>query len=159
MHRNAKNQKGATSIEFVFVFVVFFMLFYGMVSLTFPLLLSATYQELSAEALREAVTLRSTRLEPPSNSTIDPIDFKTQSIQNAVNSVISNSWLPEKWRESCSGYSGYLKQNGTQWSVCISHNNPSSILPPITLFGLNIIKLPDSIQGEAAISFGDGKKS
>ncbi|MDY0206616.1 MAG: pilus assembly protein [Pseudomonas sp.] len=136
-----KNQKGAASIEFVFVFIVFFMLFYGMVSLTFPLLLSATYEELSAEALREAITLRS-------HST------KSGEINLAVNSVIADSWLPNNWRQVCDGYgNSFFKKNGSEWSVCIAHNKPSSIIPQISLLGLDIIKLPETISGKAVIAF------
>ena len=141
MHRCARKQRGAASIEFVIVFVVFFMLFYGMVSLTFPLLLSATYEELSAEALREAITVRSYQTDP-------------QQIESAVNLVIENTWLPKQWVQSCDKDSGsFIKMTDSIWSVCIGHNNPSNILPKITLFGLDIVNLPNQISGKAIISF------
>lgn len=141
MHRCAKKQRGAASIEFVFIFVVFFMLFYGMVTLAFPLILSATYEELSGEGLREAITMRSRQ----------PDIKKTET---AVNTVIKNTWLPNKWVQFCDGYSGsFLKTNGPVWSVCIGHNNPSDILPKISVLGFDIVNLPDNIRGEAIISF------
>lgn len=141
MQRRMRNQKGAVSIEFVFVFIVFFMLFYGMVSLVFPLLLSATYEELSAEALREAVVTRSQSSE-------------VGEINSAVDAVIADSWLPNNWRQFCSGYGdSFFKKNGTEWSVCIAHNSPSSIIPQISLLGLDIIKLPKTISGKAVIAF------
>lgn len=141
MHRFLKKQEGVASIEFVFVFVVFFMLFYGMVTLAFPLILSATYEELSAEGLREAVTLRSRQ---PDIGQVD----------TAVKAVIKDTWLPAQWVQFCDGYpNSFLKVNGSVWSVCIGHNNPSSILPEINLLGFDIVKLPDKIRGEAIISF------
>lgn len=141
MHQYAKKQQGAASIEFVFIFIVFFMLFYGMVTLTFPLILSATYEELSAEGLREAITLRSRQ------SDIDQIDA-------AVKAVIKDTWIPTQWVQFCDGYSNsFLKVSGSVWSVCIGHNNPSSIIPEISLLGFDIVKLPDSIRGEAIIAF------
>lgn len=141
MLRSAKKQQGAASIEFVFIFVVFFMLFYGMVTLAFPLILSATYEELSAEGLREAITMRSRQPD-------------TKEIETAVNAVVRNTWLPTQWVQVCAGYSGgFFKINGSEWSVCIGHNNPSSILPKIKLLGFDIVNLPDTIRGEAIISF------
>lgn len=138
---SVKKQQGAASIEFVFIFVVFFMLFYGMVTLTFPLILSATYEELSAEGLREAITMRSRQP-----------DIK--EIETAVNAVVRNTWLPTQWVQSCEGYSdGFFKTNGSEWSVCIGHNNPAGILPKINLLGFDIVNLPDTIHGEAIISF------
>lgn len=140
MQSFTKKQQGAASIEFVIVFIVFFMLFYGMVSLTFPLLLKATYEELSAEALREAVTLHSFQADP-------------QQAEDAVNAVMKNTWLPEKWVKTCNGYTGYLKINEPIWSVCVGYNELPSILPKITIFGFDIVNLPDEISGEATVSF------
>lgn len=141
MPRCEKKQQGAASIEFVFVFIVFFILFYGMVTLTFPLILSATYEELSAEGLREAITMRSHQAD-------------TKQIEAAVNRVISNTWLPTQWTQVCDGYPGsFFKNNGKIWSVCIGHNNLSSILPKVNLLGFDIVNLPDTLHGEAIISF------
>lgn len=155
MYRHKKRQKGAASIEFVFVFVIFFMLFYGMVTLSFSLLLSATYEELSAEALREVIKLRTYQTD---TSPQDGTPSFEEIAQGAVNSVIQNSWLPNDWAQHCESYSDeysghFLQINGPIWSVCISHNNPSSILPKISLFGFDIANLPNEIHGEAMISF------
>lgn len=152
MRRYSTNQKGAVSIEFVMAFVVFFMLFYGMVSLFFPLLLSATYEELSSEALREAVIVRS--LPTPRNINSEQRQAHIDgAIAQAVNSVVESSWLPEKWRQHCPGYSSYIKVSSQVISTCIGHKKPSSILPQITLLGYEIVKLPETIQGESVISF------
>lgn len=158
MHQYAKKQQGAASIEFVFIFVVFFMLFYGMVTLAFPLILSATYEELSAEGLREAVTLRSYKADAYTATDTDKdqkeINAAKINIDAAVEQVVKSTWLPSKWVQFCDGYSSsYLKVNGSVWSVCIGHNNPSSILPKINLLGFDVISLPDTIRGEAVISF------
>jgi hypothetical protein len=143
MQSFTKKQQGAASIEFVIVFIVFFMLFYGMVSLTFPLLLKATYEELSAEALREAVTLHSFQADPQ----------QTKNAASAVDAVLENTWLPKKWINTCAGYNSYLKISDSVWSVCVGHNELPSILPKITIFGFDIVNLPDEISGEATVSF------
>lgn len=149
MSISTRRQEGAVSIEFVIVFVLFFMLFYGMVTLAFPLLLSATYEELSAEALREAITFHPYENTPNLEETV----------HGAVNAVIDNSWLPSDWAQPCESADSleepksFLKINGPVWSVCIRHNNPSSILPKISLLGFDIVNLPAEIRGEAIISF------
>ena len=155
MHQYVKRQQGAASIEFVFIFVAFFMLFYGMVTLTFPLILSATYEELSAEGLREAVTLRSYQADAyTATADRDQKEINAAKIDAAVKQVVQSTWLPSKWVQFCDGYSSsFLKVNGSVWSVCIGHNNPSSILPKINLLGFDVVSLPDKIRGEAVISF------
>lgn len=154
MHQYVKRQQGAASIEFVFIFVAFFMLFYGMVTLTFPLILSATYEELSAEGLREAVTLRSYQADAYTATDRDQKEINAAKIDAAVKQVVQSTWLPSKWVQFCDGYSSsFLKVNGSVWSVCIGHNNPSSILPKINLLGFDVVSLPDKIRGEAVISF------
>ena len=154
MHQYVKRQQGAASIEFVFIFVAFFMLFYGMVTLTFPLILSATYEELSAEGLREAVTLRSYQADAYTATDRAQKEINAAKIDAAVKQVVQSTWLPSKWVQFCDGYSSsFLKVNGSVWSVCIGHNNPSSILPKINLLGFDVVSLPDKIRGEAIISF------
>ena len=154
MHQYVKRQQGAASIEFVFIFVAFFMLFYGMVTLTFPLILSATYEELTAEGLREAVTLRSYQADAYTATDRDQKEINAAKIDAAVKQVVQSTWLPSKWVQFCDGYSSsFLKVNGSVWSVCIGHNNPSSILPKINLLGFDVVSLPDKIRGEAVISF------
>ncbi|MEZ2745709.1 TadE family protein [Halopseudomonas bauzanensis] len=141
MQRNTTRtkQQGAASIEFAFVFILIFAIFYGMVGYFVPLLLSATYQELSSEALRQSISLRYSSLD-------------TNDIQLQAQRVIDESWLPETWAHTCEGYSNrYLKTDGNTWSVCVRHNSPASILMPISLFGLDLLRLPDEIRGEAAV--------
>lgn len=131
-------QRGVASIEFAFVFIIIFAVFYGMIGYFVPLLLSATYQELSSEALRQAISLKYSSLD-------------AGEIQSQAKRVIDESWLPEPWANTCPTYDGYLKINGDTWSACVSHNDPSSILMPISLFGLDLLPLPKEIRGEAAV--------
>ena len=50
-------QKGAAAIEFALVFVVFFAVFYGIVSYSLPLLLMQSFHHSTAEAVRRSVAL------------------------------------------------------------------------------------------------------
>ncbi|WP_160108964.1 TadE/TadG family type IV pilus assembly protein [Pseudomonas izuensis] len=50
-------QKGAAAIEFALVFIVFFAVFYGIVSYSLPLLLMQSFNQSTAEAVRRSVAL------------------------------------------------------------------------------------------------------
>ena len=47
-----RKEKGAAAIEFALVFVVFFAVFYGVVSYSLPLLLMQSFNHSTAEAVR-----------------------------------------------------------------------------------------------------------
>lgn len=51
-------QRGAVAIEFALVFVLFFMVFYGAVSYSLPLLMVQAFNHASAEAVRRAIALQ-----------------------------------------------------------------------------------------------------
>lgn len=120
------------------MFVLVFMVFYGMVGYFVPLLLAASYQEIASEAAREAV--------------LHNYDAGGQTRRSElVREVVNNSWLPAPWKQTCSGYSDYLKETDNALSTCLSHNQPSSIIPQISLFGWRFPVLPEAITGEATI--------
>jgi len=50
-------QKGAAAIEFALVFIIFFGVFYGIVSYSLPLLLMQSFNQSTAEAVRRSVAL------------------------------------------------------------------------------------------------------
>lgn len=52
-----KKQKGAVAIEFAAVFIIFFAVFYGMISYSVPLLLNQSFNAATAEAVRRAVSV------------------------------------------------------------------------------------------------------
>ena len=53
----ARRQKGAAAIEFAAVFVVFFAVFYGVVSYALPLLMLQSFNQATSEAVRRCVAL------------------------------------------------------------------------------------------------------
>src|SRR5690554_740761 len=109
-------QQGAASIEFAFMFVLVFMVFYGMVGYFVPLLLAASYQEIAGEAVREAVLHNYAR------------GGETLRSDLAAD-VVNDSWLPADWKQSCDGYTGYLQESHAELSACIRHAAPSTIIP------------------------------
>lgn len=52
-----RKQKGAAAIEFALVFVIFFAVFYGIVTYSVPLLLMQSFNQSTAEAVRRSVAL------------------------------------------------------------------------------------------------------
>ena len=53
----ARRQKGAAAIEFAAVFVIFFAVFYGVVSYALPLLMLQSFNQATSEAVRRCVAL------------------------------------------------------------------------------------------------------
>lgn len=134
-------QRGAVAVEFSIAFIIFFMIFYGLVGYSIPFLLGATYQELATEALRDAIHSPDTRSPTPQQLALH---------QQRVLQTMRNSWLPQAWTQPCSGYDGFLK-TGAVWSVCVRHASPESIMPPFSIFGWKVPQLPSEIRGEAKI--------
>ncbi|MDD0977214.1 TadE/TadG family type IV pilus assembly protein [Pseudomonas fontis] len=52
-----RRQKGAAAIEFALVFVIFFAVFYGLVSYSLPMLMVQSFNQASSEAVRRCVAL------------------------------------------------------------------------------------------------------
>lgn len=124
------------------MFVLVFMIFYGIVGYVIPLLLLSSYNEISAEAVRASVLIPINREDYP------------EQVRQTVQDVINESWLGtrnESWKDQCDGYDGHVAFFTDTISVCIAHNNPKQIIPPITLFGWTYPQLPEALVGEARI--------
>lgn len=135
---SAAAMRGSASIEFCLVFILLFMVFYGAAGYTMPLLLSASYQEIAAKSLREAVRLQAESLDDA-------------GLQQSVRDVVDRSWPANTWAEPCAGYGeDFLLIAEEQWKVCL-RTNPESIIPVFTLFNWQVPALPDDIRAEAAI--------
>lgn len=136
-----RKNRGSAAIEFILVFIVIFLLFYGMVGYTLPILLSTTYQEIASESLREAVDLH---FVADHDSEIDIPDY--------VRQLVEYSWIPSKWVETCPGFNeSFLNRHDGIWRVCLRHSHPESIIPPLRFFDWQIPTLPSEIRGEAVI--------
>ncbi|MDB5979282.1 MAG: hypothetical protein JWQ69_297 [Pseudomonas sp.] len=80
----AHEQKGAAAIEFAAVFVIFFAVFYGLVSYSLPLLMMQSFNAAATEAVRRAVA-------------IDPTTAGYQAaVQNLANLTVADQlkWMP-----------------------------------------------------------------
>lgn len=132
-------QNGVASIEFAFSFVILLALFYGIAGYAMPLLLSASYQQVASDALREGLTWRHNR----QANDIDTISY--------VESLIQNTWMPDDWAQPCQDREEFLSIDAAtgMWQVCLRHAAPNSIMPPIRLMDMEFPKLPDQIVGNA----------
>lgn len=134
-----KKSRGAVSIEFSLLFIPIFLLFYGIIGYSAPLVLAASYQQVAADALREAIGLHFEAAE-------------RFDAQESVLHFIDNTWLPDAWARPCDGYGeNFLLVMDDTWSVCLRHERPEDIIPPFRIFGWRIPELPDQILGQASI--------
>lgn len=80
----ARQQKGAAAIEFVAVFLLFFAVFYGLVSYALPMLMLQSFHHASSEAVRRCVAL-----DPASSS-------HAADVQTLARQVVARqlSWMP-----------------------------------------------------------------
>ena len=83
-----RQQRGAVAIEFAVLFMVFFTVLYAIIAYSVPLLLTLTFNQLSADAARAAV-----RVDPAIGAA-----RYAQAVSNVIKSEVENSWLPENWR-------------------------------------------------------------
>ncbi|WP_447927069.1 TadE/TadG family type IV pilus assembly protein [Vreelandella sp. EE27] len=133
------HQTGAISIEFALSFVLLLGLFYGALGLAMPLLLSASYQQLASDALREGLVWKNHHQ-------------ATQDEAAAhIASIIDAAWMPASWVAPCASQDRYLTVAPLEgaWHVCLHHPSPDTILPPIRLMGAQFPPLPDQIVGRA----------
>ncbi|MFC4859829.1 TadE/TadG family type IV pilus assembly protein [Pseudomonas sp. MAHUQ-62] len=84
----ARQQKGAAAIEFSLVFVIFFAIFYGVVSYCLPLLMLQSFNEASADAVRRAVSIN------PESANF--LTLATAEANTAVSQKLA--WLPASVR-------------------------------------------------------------
>ncbi|WP_185265753.1 TadE/TadG family type IV pilus assembly protein [Halopseudomonas xiamenensis] len=159
-----RQQQGAVAIEFAVLFMVFFAVLYAIVAYSIPLLLTLTFNHLSAEATRAAV-----RIDPA----IGLVAYK-QSVSKVVQDTVDSSWLPESWvdDERCAPPA----DTGLQWinletshallatealgtvermqlHVCLQreYNRNNAIIPILTVFGVDIPSLPKDEDGNTIL--------
>lgn len=129
------------TLEFTFTFIILLMLFYGIAGFTMPLLMSASYQQLAADTLREGLAWQHYQRATDTD------------VQVYIASLIDEAWMPSEWAQPCANRSQFLtiEQETGIWQVCLRHPSPSSILPPIRLFDWEFPPLPDQIVGSAML--------
>ncbi|MFI8480645.1 TadE/TadG family type IV pilus assembly protein [Pseudomonas sp. NPDC078700] len=134
----ARRQKGAAAIEFALVFILFFAIFYGTVSYSLPLLMMQSFNNASAEAVRQAVSW------VPGQA-----DYQQEALA-VVNQQLS--WMPNAARSLVAVNITSPGADGVM-SVRISYPyNSNPLVPFLVLPGIGRIpSLPDDLVATASI--------
>ncbi|RMO69029.1 TadE/TadG family type IV pilus assembly protein [Pseudomonas syringae group genomosp. 3] len=135
-------QQGAAAIEFAAVFVVFFAVFYGMVSYSLPLLMMQSFNAAASEAVRRSVALS------PTVTNYNSL-LKSQA-QSVVMSQLS--WMPPALGFSAS----YTNVTYTAGVLTVTIQYPKTrltqVLPLLTLPGIGEIpRLPTNLTAQASL--------
>ncbi|QOH71470.1 TadE/TadG family type IV pilus assembly protein [Pseudomonas juntendi] len=140
----AKRQHGAAAIEFAAVFMIFFAVFYGLVSYSLPMLMLQSFNQASAEAVRRCVAL-----DPDSPS-------YTNDVQNLARQVISKQlqWLPAAF--DFQPASDAQVTLGTDKLLTVAIDYPKAklthVLPMLVLPLIGEVpRLPDRLRAEASL--------
>ncbi|ROM96048.1 TadE/TadG family type IV pilus assembly protein [Pseudomonas brassicacearum] len=142
-----KKQKGAVAIEFALVFVIFFAVFYGIVSYSLPLLLVQSFNEATAEAVRQSVAL----------------DPKTPNyptaMENLATSVLQQqlSWVPSAFNITF-GVDAKAAYNAGTGLLTVSVTYPTSklnqVIPFLVLPGVGTVpNLPTNLTAQSSLQF------
>ncbi|MNP26435.1 TadE-like protein [compost metagenome] len=139
----AARQKGAAALEFVFVFMIFFAVFYGLVSYTLPMLMLQSFNQASSEAVRRCVAL------DPSSETYD------DDVQALAHAVIREqlAWMPEALDfQPADAQVSVDDDKLLKVTINYPKNKLHKVLPllVIPLIG-EVPRLPESLQAEASL--------
>ena len=139
-----RKQKGAVAIEFALVFVIFFAVFYGLVSYSLPLLLLQSFHQAAAEGVR-----RSVALDP---STVGYPALVTQRAQAAA--LAQLTWIPSAFKF----LPGYVNATYAGTTLTVTINYPTSslkaVVPSLVLPGIGTVpKLPAYLSATSSLQF------
>ncbi|MCU0117980.1 pilus assembly protein [Pseudomonas sp. B2M1-30] len=140
-----RKQKGAVAIEFALVFVIFFAVFYGLVSYSLPLLLMQAFTQSTAEAVRRSVAL----------------DPSTANYATVIQSVARNelalrlAWLPTALNFNATTDTTITYVGGL---LTVRINYPTSklnqALPFLVLPGIGTVpNLPANLTASSSLQF------
>ncbi|CAH0311038.1 Flp pilus assembly protein TadG [Pseudomonas frederiksbergensis] len=140
-----RKQKGAVAIEFALVFVIFFAVFYGLVSYSLPLLLMQSFNKSTAEAVRRSVAL----------------DPSTANYDTAVRTVATTeltrqlAWIPAALNFNVATDASATYTGGV---LTVSINYPTSklnqVLPFLVLPGIGSVpNLPPTLTAQSSLQF------
>ncbi|ARB30916.1 pilus assembly protein [Pseudomonas tolaasii] len=139
-------QKGTAAIEFIGVFVIFFAVFYGMVSYSLPLLLMQSFTQATAEAVRQSVGL-------------DPsMPGYNAAVQNTAKTAVAQrlGWIPALYKFDAATQVTTTFTPAGLLSVKISYPsaNLQSVMPFIVLPGIGTVpQLPVTLQAQSSLQF------
>ncbi|BAQ72375.1 MULTISPECIES: TadE/TadG family type IV pilus assembly protein [Pseudomonas] len=137
-------QKGAAAIEFAAVFVIFFAVFYGLVSYSLPLLMMQSFNQATAEAVRRAVA-------------VDPnsANYAT-TVQNLANSVVQAQtlWIPTLFNFAATDYSAVYANGVLTVRIDYPTAKLTQVLPRLVLPVIGPVpNLPTTLSALSSVQF------
>jgi Flp pilus assembly protein TadG len=140
-----RKQKGAVAIEFALVFIIFFAVFYGLVSYSLPLLLMQSFNQSTAEAVRRSVAL------DPSTANSDT------AVRNIATTELTRqlSWIPAALNFNVATDASATYIGGV---LTVTINYPTSklnqVLPFLVLPGIGSVpNLPATLTARSSLQF------
>ncbi|UVM49803.1 MULTISPECIES: TadE/TadG family type IV pilus assembly protein [unclassified Pseudomonas] len=140
-----RKQKGAVAIEFALVFIIFFAVFYGLVSYSLPLLLMQSFHQSTAEAVRRSVAL------DPSTANYDI------AVRNIATTELTRqlAWIPAALNFNVATDASATYTGGV---LTVTINYPTSklnqVLPFLVLPGIGSVpNLPATLTARSSLQF------
>ncbi|MFO2463368.1 pilus assembly protein [Pseudomonas sp. 15FMM2] len=138
------NQKGAVAIEFAAVFVIFFAVFYGMISYSLPLLLMQSFNHATAEAVR-----RSVALDPNSPN-------YAQNVAPLAKQIVREQleWIPSTFQFLPAHIDATFTAGVLKVEIKYPSSNIAAVMPFIVLPGIGSVpKLPTTLHAKSSLQF------
>lgn len=140
----ARRQKGAAALEFVAVFVIFFAVFYGVVSYGLPMLMLQSFNQASSEAVRRCVAL------DPSSATYNA------DVKKLAGEVLGEqlAWMPGSLNFQLADDASISLTPGKLLTVKIDYAKAklTAVLPVIDLPLIGEVpRLPTSLKAQASL--------
>ena len=134
-------QKGAAAIEFALVFVIFFGVFYGLVTYSLPLLMMQSFNNAAAEAVRQSVAIS------PSVNNYSTV------VTTQANTVLSSqlAWIPSGFNVASDARVTF---DGKLLRVRIDYPKTklTQVMPVLSLPGIgDVPNLPPYLSAEASL--------
>lgn len=141
-----KSQKGAVAIEFALVFVIFFAVFYGLVSYSLPFVLMQSFHQATSEAVRRSVQ-------------VDPnIANYSTVVLSTANATLQQqlSWLPAPLNLVFGVDTSATFSAGNLLTVSVDYPSAklNQVMPFLVLPGVGTLpNLPTRLSASASLQF------
>lgn len=139
-----RKQKGAVAIEFAAVFVIFFAVFYGLVSYSLPLLMMQSFNQATAEAVRRAVAV-----DP------DTANYAT-TVQDLAKTVVQSQtgWIPPAFDFTDSDYSAVYANGVLTVRIDYPTQKLTQVVPRLVLPVVGAVpNLPTNLSALSSVQF------
>lgn len=140
-------QRGAAAIEFALVFIIFFGIFYGVVTYSLPLLMMQSFNNATAEAVRQSVAISPT----VSSSAAGYASLVTTQATSTLSSQLS--WIPSALAFNVTS-DAVVTFDGKLLTVGINYptSKLTQVVPVLTLPGIgNVPNLPTYLSAQASL--------